>query len=62
MDSLSEAKGAVASLLGDLGWNQENVFDLGGVPTATATEHAAPLFFATFMALQTPAFAISITR
>jgi len=58
----ADAKAIVASLLGDLGWKQDSIFDLGGVATATASEHAAPLFFATFMALQTPAFGISITR
>lgn len=56
------AKGDVTTLLSDLGWNNEQILDLGGVVTATGTEHAAPLFFATFMALQTPAFSITISR
>jgi len=56
------AKAQVSDLLGDLGWNPESILDLGGIETATATEHAAPLFFATFMALRTPSFAITIAR
>lgn len=56
------AKSAIFGLLHDLGWADENILDLGGIATATATEHAAPLFFATFMALQTPVFNIAITR
>lgn len=56
------AKETVVSLLHDLGWADQQILDLGGVATATATEHAAPLFFATFMALQTPVFSIAITR
>ncbi len=36
--------------------------DLGGIETALATEHAAPLFFATVMALHTPSFNLTISR
>ena len=56
------AKNTVSSLLTDLGWTDKSILDLGGVATARATEHAAPLFFATFRALQTMHFNISISR
>ena len=49
-------------LLADLGWPSDSILDLGDVDTALATEHAAPLFFATAMALGTPTFNISISR
>jgi predicted dinucleotide-binding enzyme len=57
-----DAKAAVKGLLADLGWTTESILDLGGVASATATEHAAPLFFATYTALQTMRFNIAITR
>jgi hypothetical protein len=37
-------------------------FDLGGVDTALATEHVAPLFFATVRVLGSPKFNISLSR
>jgi 8-hydroxy-5-deazaflavin:NADPH oxidoreductase len=57
-----DAKAAVKGLLADLGWTTESILDLGGVASATATEHAAPLFFATYAALQTMRFNITIVR
>jgi 8-hydroxy-5-deazaflavin:NADPH oxidoreductase len=56
------AKRAVNSLLTDLGWPQDWILDLGDIGTALATEHAAPLFFATAMALKTPTFNIAVSR
>lgn len=56
------AKSAVAGLLGDLGWPADAVLDLGGIETALATEHVAPLFFATVRALQTAKFNITVSR
>jgi predicted dinucleotide-binding enzyme len=56
------AKRAVNSLLTDLGWPQDWILDLGDIGTALATEHAAPLFFATAMALKTPKFNIAVSR
>jgi hypothetical protein len=56
------AKTVVTGLLADLGWPSDSILDLGGVDTALATEHVAPLFFATVMALQTPTFNITISR
>jgi hypothetical protein len=58
----ADAKATVTALLADLGWPAENVLDLGAVATAVGTEHLAPLFFATYMALQNPAFNIAIIR
>ena len=55
------AKKVVRGLLADLGWPDDAVLDLGGVDTALATEHVAPLFFATVRALGTAKFNISIT-
>ncbi|QGG41258.1 NADPH-dependent F420 reductase [Aeromicrobium yanjiei] len=58
----SKAKSVVRLLLGDLGWPEESVLDLGGVETALATEHLAPLFFATARALGTPTFNFAVSR
>lgn len=58
----AEAKKVVTGLLADLGWPPEAVLDLGGIDTALATEHVAPLFFATVRALGTATFNISISR
>lgn len=58
----STAKTVVTGLLTDLGWPTESILDLGGVATALATEHVAPLFFATVMALHTATFNIAISR
>lgn len=58
----STAKTVVAGLLTDLGWPNASILDLGDISTALATEHAAPLFFATVRALQTPKFNITISR
>jgi hypothetical protein len=57
-----DAKATVAGVLGDLGWPSEAILDLGGIETAIGTEHAFYLFFATYSALKTPAFNISIAR
>lgn len=56
------AKNIVRELLKNLGWSENNVLDLGGVETATGTEHAFYLFFGVFNALQSPKFTISIAR
>lgn len=58
----SVAKTVVTGLLTDLGWPDHAILDLGGVDTALATEHVAPLFFATAKALQHPTFNITISR
>ncbi|TSD40439.1 oxidoreductase [Rhodococcus sp. KBS0724] len=58
----SDGKNLVRGLLKDLGWPEGSILDLGGVETALATEHAAPLFFATLMALQTPKFNFTVSQ
>lgn len=58
----TEAKNTVKSLLKNLGWSENDMLDLGGVETATGTEHAFYLFFGVFNALQSPKFTISIAR
>ncbi|MCU1404781.1 MAG: oxidoreductase coenzyme F420-dependent [Glaciihabitans sp.] len=42
----NEAKRVVRSLLGDLGWAEENIVDLGGISTARGPEHCFLLFSA----------------
>ncbi len=56
------AKTVVTALLSDLGWPGDSVLDLGGVDTALATEHAAPLFFATLRALRSPRFNLTVSH
>lgn len=56
------AKAVVHGLLGDLGWPEPSILDLGGIETALATEHVAPLFFATVRALQTATFNFTVSR
>lgn len=55
-----DAKDTVRTLLGDLGWEPEQVFDLGGIQTAIGPEHYALLFVGTLTALQNPAFNIAV--
>jgi 8-hydroxy-5-deazaflavin:NADPH oxidoreductase len=56
------AKTVVTGLLTDLGWPGDSILDLGGIDTALATEHVAPLFFATVRALGTATFNIAVAR
>jgi 8-hydroxy-5-deazaflavin:NADPH oxidoreductase len=56
------AKQTVAELLKDLGWSGDAIFDLGGIETARATEHCLYLFFASFGALKSPTFTVSIAK
>ena len=56
------AKAVVTTLLTDLGWPHNSILDLGGIDTALATEHVAPLFFATARSLGTATFNICISR
>ncbi|MBE9404994.1 NAD(P)-binding domain-containing protein [Brachybacterium sp. Marseille-Q2903] len=57
-----EAKRAVRGLLGDLGWAEASMLDLGGIATSIATEHYALLFLALMGALGTPEFNIAVIR
>lgn len=56
------AKTVVTGLLTDLGWPADSILDLGGVDTALATEHLAPMFFALVRTLQTATFNITVSR
>lgn len=44
------AKETVRGLLGDFGWPEEAIIDLGGIVTARGTEHLFPLFVALMQA------------
>jgi hypothetical protein len=52
----------VRLLLGELGWPEQNILDLGGIDTALATEHLAPLFLATARALGTATFNLAVSQ
>jgi 8-hydroxy-5-deazaflavin:NADPH oxidoreductase len=56
------AKSAVRGLLHDLGWQDEEIIDLGGVQTARGPENYILLFFETIGVLKSPLFNIHITR
>jgi len=58
----ADAKALVRGLLGDLGWADEAIIDLGGVATARGPEHYILLFFETIGVLKTPYFNIHISR
>jgi predicted dinucleotide-binding enzyme len=58
----SAAKDAVRGLLADIGWNNEQVLDLGGVATAVGPEAYGLLFFGIYTALQSPTFNIAVIR
>lgn len=58
----NSAKNVVAEVLRDLGWSNDSILDLGGIESALATEHVAPLFFALVRTLQTTRFNITISR
>lgn len=55
------AKDVVRTLLADLGWASESVFDLGGVASAAGAEHYGLLFIGIMTALQNPVFNISVS-
>ncbi|MFF8035827.1 NADPH-dependent F420 reductase [Streptomyces sp. NPDC016626] len=56
------AKTVVTGLLGDLGWPDSGIIDLGGIHTATATEQAGSLYFATVRALGDARFNLTVSR
>ncbi|WP_199442418.1 NADPH-dependent F420 reductase [Umezawaea beigongshangensis] len=57
-----EAKQTVRALLADLGWQQEQIVDLGGITTARATEAAVLFVPHVIRASGFAPFAISLTR
>lgn len=56
------AKDAVKDLLGQFGWPDERIIDLGGIRTARSTEMYAPLLFDLFGVLGTFDFNIAVLR
>ncbi len=58
----ADAKDVVKGLLGEFGWPEDEVLDLGGIGAARALEMYAPLLFATAGALGTFDFNIAVMR
>jgi 8-hydroxy-5-deazaflavin:NADPH oxidoreductase len=58
----AEAKRTVAGVLADMGWEQRNVVDLGGIVAARGTEMFMPLWLSVMGALGTMDFNIQINR
>ncbi len=56
----ADAKALVSSLLEDLGWLRADILDLGGLPTARATEHMIALYYAIRDALGTRDFNVRV--
>jgi predicted dinucleotide-binding enzyme len=56
------AKDVVSSLLVDLGWPRESLFDLGGIANAYGQEHYLALFGTMLQKLGTPYFNIAIVK
>jgi predicted dinucleotide-binding enzyme len=56
------AKLETRGLLRDLGWSDDDVFDLGGIESARAAEHYTFLAYALGGALQTDAVNIRVVR
>jgi 8-hydroxy-5-deazaflavin:NADPH oxidoreductase len=56
------AKAEVTALLHDLGWDDDQIIDLGGVRTARGPENYIILFFSTIGVLKTPFFNIHVAR
>jgi predicted dinucleotide-binding enzyme len=54
------AKGTVTGLLGDFGWDDESIVDLGGIASARGTEHYFLMFAALMQAQGTPRFNIRL--
>ncbi|MDT0544673.1 NADPH-dependent F420 reductase [Streptomyces lonegramiae] len=56
------AKTVIIGLLGDLGWPDAGIIDLGGIDTAAATEQAGSLYFAIVRALGDTRFNLAVSR
>jgi predicted dinucleotide-binding enzyme len=54
------AKATVVSLLGDLGWSDESIIDLGGILSSRGPEHYFLLFAALMQSLHNPQFNIRL--
>ncbi|MFD7456303.1 MULTISPECIES: NADPH-dependent F420 reductase [unclassified Streptomyces] len=58
----AEAKRTVAGLLGDLGWSDDSLLDLGGIATARGQEHYSLLFIGIAQALGSYGFGIRVVE
>lgn len=58
----SAAKATVGRLLGDLGWPEDAILDLGGIASARGPEHYFLLFAAVWQALGTSTFNVNVVR
>jgi 8-hydroxy-5-deazaflavin:NADPH oxidoreductase len=58
----NNAKDTVKGLLGEFGWPQEAIIDLGGIRAARATEMYMALFFTLQEAFDTFDFNIAVVR
>lgn len=56
------AKATIIQLLGDLGWNEDAIIDLGEISSARGPEHHFLLFAAVLQALGTPTFNIRVIQ
>ncbi|NUP44023.1 MAG: NAD(P)-binding domain-containing protein [Streptomyces sp.] len=56
------AKTVIIGLLGDLGWPDASIIDLGGIDTAAATEQIGSLYFAIARALGDTRFNLAVSR
>ncbi|WP_086706677.1 NADPH-dependent F420 reductase [Streptomyces antimycoticus] len=56
------AKTVIIDLLGDLGWPDASIMDLGGIDTAAATEQIGSLYFAIARALGDTRFNLAVSR
>jgi len=57
-----DAKSVAARILGDLGWKQENIIDLGDITTARGTEMLLPIWLRLAGALGHTKFNFHIVR
>lgn len=56
----AEAKATVSGLLGDLGWGDDAIVDLGGIAAARGTEHYFLLFVALWQTGGSPTFNVRV--
>jgi hypothetical protein len=58
----AEAKSEVAGLLGEFGWPQERVIDLGGIRTCRGTEMFLPLWLSLMGTIGNGDFNVAVLR
>ncbi|MBG6223479.1 putative dinucleotide-binding enzyme [Arthrobacter sp. CAN_A2] len=58
----ADAKALVTGLLAGFGWPAEDIFDLGALETARATEALMPLWLRIWGAIGTPVFNVAVVR